>query len=138
MKYFRKIKSAEPGDVWSPVSDGLQYRRRPGSKTEFFEALAELNQASGCVHSGHCCRTAPELTLEEERRIAREFPDQPIGRGQPCPFHSQGRCDLHDHHGVSLKPVQCRSFVCKPAIRNKMVWLGDFCDFFGFRFEHDQ
>lgn len=135
MKYFKRIRVAESPDHWSLLSPGLLYVTRPQDAAGFGDAVEELNRQSMCQNSGRCCLRAPELTPDERRLLQVEYRDLAFVTGRPCPFREGGACALHGKESGLRKPVQCRSYVCRPHIRNLYEWLGDFCDHHGLEFK---
>ena len=136
MRFFHKIYSSDTSDTWSSIHPSLLYIRQPRDRSEFHQALDELDHYSLCEQSGRCCLMAPQLTVEEDANRLKEFPNYKFKVGHPCPFFQDQKCILHfKKHGLK-KPLQCRSYTCQPSIRNLNAWRYDFCKHFDLDFKN--
>jgi hypothetical protein len=136
MKWFKPIHDAQNDDPWSLASTGLLFCGEPRTTADFMECLDELAAYSKCCNSGRCCQRAPELTAEEKKLLAIDYPDVVFDTGKPCPFRQNNRCAVHGKTEGFVKPLQCRSYICRPLVRNNQLWLRRFCEQFGLEF-HD-
>ena len=134
MKWFRRINEASGDDPWSPNMPALLFQGDPQSKEDFEECLEEISALSGCCNSGRCCERAPELTHDERQKLEAEYPGMKLEKGKPCPFRQNGGCAVHDKTEGFTKPLQCRSYICRPLVRNNQEWLRRFCNHWDLEF----
>ena len=127
MKYFIEIYDQIPNDEWGQICESILYIKKPNNIKEMNECLTELNFISKCDGCGRCCLTAPQLTDEEKIKHKINYPSKNIIHKKSCPFRTNHGCELHNSKN---KPLQCRSYVCQPNIRNILKWLFDFNQFF--------